>query len=363
MGRPLLPDPERFRELTDHVWSSEHLTNGGPLVRQLEGDIARLLGTRHTVAVSSGTTALMLALALADLPVGGEVITTPLSFAATAQAVSWMGYRPVFADVEDATLTLDPGAVEAALSPATVAILGVHLFGTVCDDAALSSLAARAGIPLIYDAAHAFGVDVDGVGVGTLGRASAFSLHATKLLHTGEGGVVTATSARDESRLRTLANFGLDGHRPAGTGINGKLSEIAAAVGLAVMDRVDAERRARRRLRRSYDQAFEPLAWLRRQPVQPGVSSPELFYAVRVPARVRDRVVQRLLADGIHTRPYFPLLAGPGTAFPDAAVHGPSGGPPRAAVAADEVLCLPFHAAVTQSDVERIATIIAAVER
>ena len=359
VGQPLLPDPALFAELTSSVWESGWLTNGGPLHHRLEREVGTLLGSPATTALtSSGTTALMLLLALHRLPVGSEVVTTPGSFAATARAIEWMGLRPVFADVDPQTWCLDPDAVEEAISPRTGAILGVHLFGVVGDHVGIDRVAQEHGIPVLYDAAHAFGVEVDGVGVGLLGAGSAFSLHATKLMHTGEGGVVTSPRPDDQAELGRLRNFGRVAGAPVDAGINGKLPETSAALGLAVLPRLQAERDARRRLRAAYDEIMRSRDDVTTQDRLPGTTPSELFYPVRLPVARKNELARLLRRRGIHARSELPLLCGPGTRHPDAVIVA---GRPRAVAAdiADEVLALPMHGRVTDEHVEIVAEAMA----
>ncbi|MFD2842352.1 DegT/DnrJ/EryC1/StrS family aminotransferase [Paracoccus cavernae] len=234
-GAPMLPDPDHLAALMAEALAAGWLTNGGTLHMRFEraitenqalGDVASL--------TSSGTMALTLALMLGDLPRGAEVITSPISFAATTQAIAGLGLVPVFADVDPETLTLCPGAVEAAITPRTAAILPVHFLGVPCDVAALEVLASRHNLWLVYDSAHAFGSSIGGVPIGNFGDASAFSLHATKLLHTAEGGFVVTRAGKADS-LRRMRNFGLEQGRVTGVGLNGKMSELHAAMGLALL--------------------------------------------------------------------------------------------------------------------------------
>ena len=234
-GAPMLPDPARLAALTAEALAVGWLSNGGALHARLERALSAQQAARDLASLtSSGTMALTLALMLGGLPAGAEVITTPLTFAATAQAIAGLGLVPVFADVEPETLTLCPRAVERAITPRTAAILPVHFLGVPSDVAALAAIAARHGLWLVHDAAHAFGVTLDGLPIGHFGDASGFSLHATKLLNTAEGGFVVTRSARTRD-LRRMRNFGIEQGRAVGPGLNGKMSELHAAMGLALL--------------------------------------------------------------------------------------------------------------------------------
>lgn len=360
-GAPMPPDPARLAALTAEALSAGWLTNGGTLHMQLEQALAaREAGGDAVSLTSSGTMALMLALRLGRLPPGAEVITTPLTFAATAQAIAWNGLQPVFADVEPDTLTLCPRAVEAAITPRTAAILPVHFLGVPCDVHAMAAIAQRRGLWLVHDAAHAFGVAMDGRPIGHFGDASAFSLHATKLLHTGEGGFVVTRRERAQD-LRRMRNFGLEGGLPTGPGLNGKMSEFHAAVGLALWPDLAAEIAARRNLRRAYDAALAGIPHLRLNGTRTGASESLVYYAVRLAPALRERLYLALASGGILARNHFPLLCGPGTHWAGAEIVVADGGPALAPELGREILCLPLHGRVTDADVARMVGIIKAV--
>lgn len=360
-GAPMPPDPARLAALTAEALSAGWLTNGGTLHMRLEQALAaRETGGDAVSLTSSGTMALMLALRLGRLPPGAEVITTPLTFAATAQAIAWTGLQPVFADVEPETLTLCPRAVEAAITPRTAAILPVHFLGVPCDVHAMADIAQRRGLWLVHDAAHAFGVAMDGRPIGHFGDASAFSLHATKLLHTGEGGFVVTRRERAQD-LRRMRNFGLEGGLPTGPGLNGKMSEFHAAVGLALWPDLAAEIAARRNLRRTYDAALAGIPHLRLHGTRTGASESLVYYAVRLVPALRERLYLALASGGILARNHFPLLCGPDTRWAGTEIVVADGGPALAPELGREILCLPLHGRVTDADVARMVGIIKAV--
>lgn len=360
-GAPMIPSAARLAALTNEALTAGWLTNGGALHMKLEQALASLAAPEDAVSLmSSGTMALMLGLGLGNLPPGSEVITTPLSFAATAQAIAWSGLVPVFADVDPVTLTLCPRAVAAAITPRTSAILPVHFLGVPCDVGALADIAARHGLWLLYDAAHAFGMTVNEQPIGSFGDASAFSLHATKILHTGEGGFVVTRRIRTHE-LRSMRNFGLEGGRPAGRGLNGKMSELNAAMGLALLPDLARQLSARQHLRRAYDMALGNIAGLKLQATRPGASDNLGYYALRLPPARREKLHIALAQEGIFARDHFPLLCGQGTFWPDAEIVTWNGGPPLAPLVGPEILCLPLHGRVTAADVARICRIAASV--
>src|SRR5271157_1343019 len=207
--QPLLPDLNDLGVLLEEIWRTKILTNSGPLHRKLESELESYLAVPTAMIFNNGTIALMVALRLFDLPAGSEVITTPLTFAATAHAIHLNGLTPVFVDVSPETLTIDPACVEKAITNKTSAILAVHVYGTVCDLDALQNIADDHGLRLVYDAAHVFGTTVNGRSIASFGDASVFSFHATKLFNTLEGGLIATSRASDKEAIAYLRNFGI----------------------------------------------------------------------------------------------------------------------------------------------------------
>jgi len=239
VGRPNVGDVDRFLARVRRILDAGWLTNDGPCVRELEQRIADLTGVRHCVAMSSGTAALEIAgraLGLVD-----EVILPAFTFIATAHALMWQGIRPVFCDIDPHSQQIDPGALEALISHRTSGILGVHLWGRPCDVDALTEIARRHGLPLFFDACHALGVERHGRRVGGSGACEVFSFHATKILNTLEGGAVVTNDSELAEKLRFMRNFGFSGEDcVAHLGTNGKMNEISAAMGLTLLEELDA---------------------------------------------------------------------------------------------------------------------------
>lgn len=232
VGRPVVGDQALFLEHIESMLQRQMFTNNGPLLLKLESAVAAYLGVRHVVAVNNATIALMLAAEAMELK--GEVIMPSFTFIATAHAMAWQGLRPVFVEVDKTNGLLDPAAVEAAITPHTSAILGVHLWGKACDVEALAHIAQKHNIQLFFDAAHAFGAGHQSTMIGNFGRCECFSLHSTKVFHSLEGGLITTNEDALASRLRLLRNFGITGEdQCAGLGINAKMTEACAAMGLA----------------------------------------------------------------------------------------------------------------------------------
>ena len=246
---PSLAPLTEVDEYLKQVWASGIMTHNGPLVQRFEKEFSLWAGVDKTVAVCNGTLAIQLAIRALDLPKGGEIITTPFTFIATLSSILYEGYKPVFVDIDPETLNMDPAKIEAAITAKTVAILPVHVFGNPCDVEAIDAIGKRHGLKVIYDAAHAVGVNYHGKSILSYGDVSATSFHATKLLNTSEGGGVIAKSAEVDERLRELRFFGYNSAKDVvRIGTNAKMTEVNAAIGLAnlkYMDAIIADRRAK----------------------------------------------------------------------------------------------------------------------
>lgn len=358
VGQPMLPDRELLNALCEEMISTEYFSNGGSLHARFESALDKTMQVpqhRGSLALtSSGTMAVMMALQLGNLPRGGEVITSPLSFPATVQAIIWCGFTPVFADVDPRTLTLCPEATRLALTPRTVAILGVHLVGVPCAHEALAEIAKEHGLWLAYDGAQSPDISVEDTPLWTLGNASAISLHATKMLHSCEGGAVLTPKADDQHALARMRHFGMSNGNMTHIGTNGKMSEINAAMGLALLPKLPAEMETRRRLRDAYDEHLSGVNDLVLHSF-PHLGSPSLlYYAVRLPAALRSSVYMDLLNERVISRPGFPILCGEGTFCAQEEIHTTL---PTAAAHAgsEELLCLPLHGRMNTNDVKRVA--------
>ena len=287
------------------------------------------------------------------------MITTPLTFAATAHAITATGLKPVFADISEDTLTLDPASVERAITPNTTAVLAVHVYGTLCDDEGLQAVCKAHGLKLIYDAAHAFASDRFGVSTAAMGDLSVFSLHATKLYNTFEGGIVTATDESMAERLRLVRNFGIANENEVRlVGINGKMSEMNAAIGLLNLQLFETERAFRAQLRRDLDAIIAEFPGIRPQISQPGVRQSEQYYAVLVdPASGtnRDAIYDALKQRNIFSRKYFMPICTDFDCYKGETIYTAAESPVADKVK-DHVLCLPFHSGVQPHHLEVIAS-------
>ena len=358
--RPLLPPLAALTARLQQAWDARWLTNNGAQHQALEAALARTLGAPHLSLFANGTLALLVAARVLGLR--GEVVVTPFTFPATVHALAWAGLAPVFADVDPASMTLDPAAAEAALTPATSGVLGVHVYGLPCDVRGFSALAARRGLSVLYDAAHAFGTTIDGVPVAAHGDATMFSFHATKLFHTAEGGALALRDADAKRRIDLAKNFGIANEfEVVGTGINAKMNELQAALGLCVLDELDAERARRARVVAAYDAAFAGVPGV--TPVRPpaGTSDSLQYYVVRIDGGVagadRDTVYARLRTYNVHARKYFFPLASDYPAYRELPSAAP-GNLPHAQRAAREVLCLPLYGALGEDGAQRVAALL-----
>lgn len=362
VARPLMPELSEVNAYLEQIWASRQVTNEGPLHNRLEEVLAMRLNVPLAKLACNGTAALQCAILSLDLPLGSEVITTPLTFAATAHAITACGLTPVFADVDETTLTLDPAAVARAISPRTSAVIGVHVYGTLCDHVGLQALCDEHGLRLMFDAAHAFGAYDGDTPVGMMGDMSVFSLHATKLFNTFEGGLITARNAEWAKPLRMARNFGIESEESvSAVGINGKMSELHAAIGLLNLEIMDDEVATRRALRAQYDAVVDAIPGLTKQAYQPNVVQSEQYYMITVDPETygatRDDIYNRLAEYQIFSRRYFWPICTEFDSYrgwPVASTHNI----PVVDRIKDWVLCLPFHSGVEAHHVDTIADVL-----
>lgn len=362
--QPFMPPLETFLPYLESIWDSRIITNGGQFHQQLESALAEYLGVGHLALFANGTLGLLTA--LQALRVGGEVITTPYSFAATAHALLWNGLRPVFADIDPVTCNLDPDCIEAAITPQTTAIMPVHCYGTPCDVDRIQRIADTYGLKLIYDAAHAFGVRHRGESLLARGDLSCLSFHATKVFTTVEGGAIVCPDARTKQRIDYLKNFGIaDEVTVMAAGINGKMNEVQAAFGLLQLTHVDALIARRGEIARAYTRALQGVPGIRLLAPLADTTPNHSYYPVFIGPEfplTRDAVYERLRAQGVHARRYFfPLLSAMPMyrGLPSAAAANL----PHAQRVAREVLCLPIYPALADADVQRvIETVLAPLQ-
>lgn len=354
--RPVIPDRVAFSELTQSIFESRWLTNNGPKAIELERLLVARLGVAFVATFCNGTAALLTALRALDLE--GEVITTPFTFPATTHCIEWNGLSPVFCDVDPETYNLDPAAIEQHIGPRTSAILPVHVFGNPCDVDALQALADRHGLKIIYDAAHCFGVTLDDRPIGVFGDLSALSFHATKVFHTAEGGAVVSNDPGLREKLALLRNFGIvNENEVRGVGLNGKLSELHAALGILVLDQIDGEIASRARLAAHYHERLQHIEGLSFQRFAEGVGRNHFNLSVEIDAPTfglsRDQLQEALRAERIISRKYFHPLCSENACY----ANLPSSRPqalPAAQRLASRILTLPLYGALGESEVDAI---------
>jgi dTDP-4-amino-4,6-dideoxygalactose transaminase len=360
--RPLLPPLEEFLPYLREIWRSGTLTNGGDMHRALERALARYLGVEHLALMANGTLALVTA--LQAMRITGEVITTPYSFVATAHSLLWNGIKPVFVDIDPITLNLDPARIEAAITPQTTAIMPVHCYGNPCDTAAIERIADTYNLKVIYDAAHAFGVEDAGGSVLRHGDLSVLSFHATKVFNTFEGGAIICPDERTYRRIGHLKNFGfVDETTVVAPGINGKMSEVNAAFGLLQLRHIDQALERRRQIDAAYRRRLHGIHGLRLMPARGAQArANHAYFPVLVEPGFpldRDGLYQAMRNEGINVRRYFyPLISD----FP--MYRGlPSADPsllPVAREASSQVLCLPIYPDLDDTALDTVCRVVEA---
>lgn len=357
--KPKLPPLEEFIPSLEKIWENRILTNGGPFHQQFEEELAAYLGVPYVCLFANGTLALLTA--LQTLRVTGEVITTPYTFVATSNALLWNGLKPVFADVDPKTLNIDPKAIEAAITPETTAILPIHCYGYPCDVDAIQKIADDYNLHVIYDAAHAFGVKTPAGSVLNYGDLSVLSFHATKVFNTFEGGAIVCQDLKTKTRIDRLKNFGFVDETTVVThGINGKMNEFSAALGLLQLKYVDSMIDARQAIDRLYREELADIPGITCLNGPDGGRSNYSYFPILVGPEFgtsRDTLYHALAENGIHTRRYFyPLVS----SFPmyRNLPSATEANLPVAAEAASQVLCLPIYPDLEASTVKNIVSVI-----
>lgn len=347
---PTLAPLKEVDAYMEKIWASGVMTHNGPLVQQFERDFSAWSGVDRTVAVCNGTLAIQLAIRALDLPKGGEIITTPFTFIATISSILYEGYKPVFVDIDPATLNMDPAKIEAAITDKTVAILPVHVFGNPCDVNAIDAIAAKHGLKVIYDAAHAVGVNVGGRSIFSYGDVSATSFHATKLLNTSEGGGIIAKDSAIDERLRELRFFGYNAAKDvACIGTNAKMTEVNAAIGLANLRYMDAIISDRREKYKTYKDILSKCPELSFQQIDESCNC-SYFPVVFKSEDMLLKVDSALKVNNVFARRYFwPSVNTYKTICPDAAHCQMSED------VANRILCLPLYNSLQGEDVLGIA--------
>ncbi|MER2624755.1 MAG: DegT/DnrJ/EryC1/StrS family aminotransferase [Accumulibacter sp.] len=359
LTRPYLPPLEEFLPYLEEIWASRQLTNGGPFHQQFEEALRQYLGVPYVCLFTNGTLALMTA--LQALRITGEVITTPYTFAATTHALLWNGIKPVFVDIRPDTCNLNEDLVEAAITPRTTAILPVHCYGNPCATQRLQQIADTYGLKMIYDAAHAFGVSVEGHSLLEQGDLAVLSFHATKVFNTFEGGAIICHDAKIKQRIDYLKNFGIaDEVTVVAPGINGKMNEFQAALGLLQLKYVDQAIAARLEIDRHYREALGEVSGVAFLTTPEDVRPNGGYFPVLIDpnyALSRDSLYEKLRSQHIHVRRYFyPLISN--LPMYRGGISAAPANLPVAAKLAEQVLCLPIYPDLEMETVDRIIQII-----
>lgn len=358
--QPALPPLDEFIPYLKKIWDSKIITNNGPFHQQFEAELAEYLGVKNLSLFSNGTLALITA--LQALKITGEVITTPFSFVATTHSLWWNNIKPVFVDIEPDYFTIDPGKIEAAITPQTTAILPVHVYGYPCKMEEIQRIADTYGLKVIYDAAHAFGVKIDDNSILNFGDLSILSFHATKVFNTIEGGAIISPNEHTKKRIDYLKNFGFAGETTViAPGINAKMNELQAAYGLLQLKYVDQYISRRKILASLYREHLSGIEGIRVLDDIENVSHSYTYFPIiideKVYGKTRDQLYHELKKSNIFCRRYFyPLIS----QFPTYRRLNSANTEnlPVANRVAEQVICLPFYLSLDLDTITQIITII-----
>ena len=357
---PLLPNLGEFNEMLKDIWNRKWITNNGFYHKELEKALCEYLKVPYVSLFTNGT--LPLITALQALRITGEVITTPYSFVATTHSLWWNGIKPVFVDIDPATGNIDPDKIETAISPKTTAIMPVHVYGKPCDTKRIKEIADKYGLKIIYDAAHAFGVEVNGESILNAGDMSTLSFHATKVYNTIEGGALVMHDEETKKRIDYLKNFGFAGETTVvAPGINSKMDEMRSAYGLLNLKQVDAAIEARHQVAKRYRKALRDVKGITFFDDMPGVKHNYSYFPIFVDAGkygiTRDELYFKMKEHNVLGRRYFyPLIStfstyrGLDSAAPENL--------PQAHKMADSVICLPMHHNLDEEEISRVLQLI-----
>ena len=353
---PLLPDLKEFETLLEDIWQRKWLTNNGHYHQKLEKALAEYLKVPYISLFTNGT--LPLITALQALRITGEVITTPYSFVATTHALWWNGIKHVFVDIDPETGNLNPNKIEAAITPKTTAIMPVHVYGKPCKTKEIQEIADKYGLKVIYDAAHAFGVEVNGESILNAGDISTLSFHATKVYNTVEGGAMVMHDEQTKKRIDYLKNFGFAGETEViAPGINSKMDEIRSAYGIINLKQVDVAIESRRQTANKYREALRPIEGITFFDDMPGVKHNYSYFPIFVDAEkygmTRDELYFKMKERNVLGRRYFYPLISTFSAY-RGLESSRSENLPNAHKMAESVICLPMYAGLTDADVERV---------
>ncbi|MBA9025650.1 DegT/DnrJ/EryC1/StrS family aminotransferase [Peribacillus huizhouensis] len=358
--RPLLADKENIKNKIDEIWESKWLTNNGTQHKELEKELKKYLRVENLSLFNNGTLALLLG--LKSLELKGEVITTPFTFPATVQALDWNGLTPVFCDIDPQTLNIDANKIEALITKDTSAILGVHVFGNPCDVVNIQKIADKYNLKVIYDGAHVFGTKINGKPIGSFGDMTMFSFHATKLFNTLEGGGLTVKDEKVNERVKILKNFGLLGPEEVVLcGLNAKMNEVQAGIGLEVLKLVDEERVKRDKIKETYENNLLNIPGIRIITILKNEYSSYQYFVIEIDeekyGRSRDWVHDELEKYNVFTRKYFYPLCSDFEWYKHLASAQPEN-LPQAQKSVKQVLSMPYYGELELESVEKICAIL-----
>lgn len=354
--QPSMPPYEEFCEEIKDMWETRWLTHTGPKHQKLEKELCDYLHVDNVSLFANGHLALELAINALELM--GEVITTPFTFASTTQAIVRNGLTPVFCDINEEDYTIDVNQIESLITDRTSAILPVHVYGSICDYQAIEQIAQKHNLKVIYDAAHAFGVEVNGLGVGNLGDISMFSFHSTKVFHTFEGGGLTFANEELKTKFAQLRQFGMEGKdRVPIVGTNAKMTEAHAAMGLCNLNHIDEEIAKRKAVFERYLTKLDGVMGIKTLKLNDSVKHNYAYFPVVFDGYKcsRDKIADALAKDNIFARRYFYPLTSDFEAYKKRFVIQET---PVARRVSETVLTLPLYADLSLEDVDRICSII-----
>lgn len=358
--QPALPDLQEFIPYLEQIWESKILTNNGPFHQQLEKELSEFLGVPYISLFANGTLALVTALQV--LRITGEVITTPYSFVATTHSLWWNNIKPVFVDIEPGFCNLDPEKIEAAITPKTTAILPVHVYGNPCKVERIQEIADIYGLKVIYDAAHAFGVNHNGQSICNYGDLSVLSFHATKVFNTMEGGAIICYDAATKKRIDYLKNFGFAGETTVmAPGINSKMNEMQAALGLLQLKHYGGNIEKRKIIAETYRKGLTGIKGISFLPEPKTTDSNFAYFPIFVNEKEygisRDQLYEKLKQNGIFGRRYFYPLISEFSMYKSLDSANPEN-LKTARQIAEQVICLPIYPDLTINKIEVICQII-----
>lgn len=350
--QPLLPSLQDVYTQIEEIWESKWLTNMGKKHNLLEEKLKNILKVNNVSLFNNGTIALLVALKALDLPAGSEVITTPFTFAATPHCIAWNGLKPVFCDIEADTMTIDADKIEQLITKNTSAILGVHVYGFPCNVNKIETIAKKHNLKVIYDAAHAFSTEINGTGIGSFGDITMFSFHATKLFNTVEGGCLTYNNDDLKQKVYNLRNFGIRNEEIVEeVGINGKMNELQASVGLLNLELFREEQNKRSVLKSHYDEFFKDIKGIKVPKMPDNVTNSYQYYPIIIEDSFplsRNEIYLKLKEYNIYTRKYFYPICSDYECYKNLE-SAKSENLPVANDLKNRVLCLPFYGSLAEN--------------